>query len=150
MRDAYGPRARDVIRWRLHLRAPPATVYPFLASDAGRAAFWAESAVEADGVIAFVFPNGYRWQGRILEATPPRRFRVTYIGGSEATFDLADDGRGGTDLTLTDAGGPPEDREEVLAGWVSVLLALKAAVDYGVDLRNHDPDRTWDDGYVEN
>jgi predicted nucleic acid-binding Zn ribbon protein len=33
---------------------------------------------------------------------------------------------------------------------VSVLMALKAAVDFSVDLRNHDPDRTWDHGYVEN
>jgi len=38
----------------------------------------------------------------------------------------------------------------VLAGWVSVLMALKAAVDHGVDLRNHDPQRTWDQGYADN
>jgi hypothetical protein len=36
-----------------------------------------------------------------------------------------------------------------LAGWVSVLLALKAAVDFGVDLRNSDPARRWEDGYVD-
>jgi hypothetical protein len=31
-----------------------------------------------------------------------------------------------------------------------VLLALKSAADFGVDLRNHDPARTWDQGYAEN
>jgi hypothetical protein len=31
---------------------------------------------------------------------------------------------------------------EVIAGWASVLLALKAAVDFGADLRNHDPQRS--------
>jgi hypothetical protein len=67
---------------------------------------------------------------------------VRYYGGSVATFELAGDGAGGTDLRLTDAGVPDEDRTEVIAGWVSVLLALKAAIDIGVDLRNHDPERT--------
>jgi hypothetical protein len=39
---------------------------------------------------------------------------------------------------------------EVIAGWVSVLMCLKAAVDFGVDLRAHDPEKHWDNGYVEN
>ena len=63
---------------------------------------------------------------------------------------LEDDGAGGTDLTLTDEGVPEADHAEVLAGWVSVLMALKAAVDFGVDLRNHDPARSWDQGYADN
>ena len=44
---------------------------------------------------------------------------------------------------------PAAWRHEHRAGWVSVLLALKAAVDFAVDLRNRDPDRTWEDGYVD-
>jgi uncharacterized protein YndB with AHSA1/START domain len=140
----------NVIRWRLHLRSPIEQVYRALSTDAGRASFWAESAVARDGVIHFVFPNDVTWDGAILEATPPNRYAVRYFGGSIATFELADDGRGGTELTLTDAGVPVQHRTEVIAGWVSVLLALKAAVDFGVDLRAHDPRRHWDSGYVEN
>jgi hypothetical protein len=75
---------------------------------------------------------------------------VEYFGGSVATVEVTDDGAGGTDLTLTDRGVPHQDRAEVIAGWVSVLMALKGAVDFGVDLRNHDPQRTWDQGYAEN
>jgi hypothetical protein len=55
-----------------------------------------------------------------------------------------------SDLALTDRGVPSADRVEVIAGWVSVLLSLKAALDFGVDLRSDDPQRTWDQGYVEN
>ena len=55
-----------------------------------------------------------------------------------------------TDLTLTDEGVPQADRTEVIAGWVSVLLALKASVDFDVDLRSHGRKRTWDEGFVEN
>jgi uncharacterized protein YndB with AHSA1/START domain len=139
-----------VITWRLHLRSTPATVYHMLASDEGRARFWAEQAVEHDGAIDFVFPDGRRWRGTILVREPARRFSVVYFGGSTATFTLTDAGAGGADLTLTDAGVPSADRSEVAAGWVSVLLALKAAVDFGVDLRNHEPARTWEQGYVEN
>jgi hypothetical protein len=85
-----------------------------------------------------------------LENKPPRTFKVEYYGGSITTFELSPDGSGGTDLRLTDQGVPAEDRTEVIAGWVSVLMALKASVDFGIDLRNHDPRRTWDDGFVEN
>ena len=53
-------------------------------------------------------------------------------------------------MVLTDTGVPPEHRKEVMAGWVSVLLSLKAAVDFDIDLRTHDPERDWDVGYVEN
>jgi uncharacterized protein YndB with AHSA1/START domain len=140
----------DAILWRLHLRSPVSKVYQALSTDTGRASFWAESAVERSGIIQFVFPNSAVWDAEVLEAVPPRYYAVRYYGGSVAAFTLEDDGRGGTDLTLTDMGVPPEHRAEVTAGWVSVLLALKAAFDFGVDLRAHDPSRHWDNGYVEN
>ena len=140
----------NTITWRLHLRSAPMAVYELLATDAGRARFWAESAVERDGAVDFVFPGGQRWRGAILERQPPRRFALVYYGGSTTTFVLAEDGAGGTDLTMTDAAVPEADRVEVIAGWVSVLMALKAAADFGVDLRNHDERLTWDQGYAEN
>ncbi len=140
----------NTIRWRLHLNSPITMVYQALSTDTGRASFWAESAIERDGIIHFVFPNKVSWEGRVLEAIPPRRYTVQYLGNSTASFALEEDGQGGTDLTLTDTGVPPEYRVEVIAGWVSVLMALKAAVDHGIDLRAHDSDRHWDMGYVEN
>ena len=106
--------------------------------------------MEQDGVIHFVFPNQAEWKGRILKNESPHAFRVVYYGGSITTFELVSDGSGGTDLILTDQGVPEKDRTEVIAGWVSVLMALKASVDFGIDLRNHDPMRTWDKGYPEN
>ncbi|MBK8902223.1 MAG: SRPBCC domain-containing protein [Anaerolineaceae bacterium] len=139
-----------IIRWRLHLRAPVERVYQTLSTDAGRASFWAESAVETNGIIHFIFPNGYTWDAKIVQASAPHLYAVQYIDNSIATFSLAEDGQGGTDLTLTDKGVPEQYRAEVIAGWVSVLLALKAAVDFNVDLRTHDPNRHWDHGYAEN
>jgi uncharacterized protein YndB with AHSA1/START domain len=140
----------NVIRWKLHLKSSPPDVYQLLSTNEGRARFWAESAIEQDGMIHFMFPNQAQWKGKILENEPPHKFKLEYYGGSITTFELAPDGSDGTDLTLTDQGVPAEDRLEVLAGWVSVLMALKASVDFGVDLRNHDLKRTWDDGYTEN
>jgi uncharacterized protein YndB with AHSA1/START domain len=140
----------NLIHWKLHLRSSPQKVYELLSTGKGRASFWAESATEQDGMIHFVFPNQAEWKGRILENDPPHRFKVEYYGGSITTFHLEPDGSGGTDLTLTDQGVPEEDRTEVIAGWVSVLMMLKAGVDFGIDLRNHDPRRTWDEGFVEN
>jgi uncharacterized protein YndB with AHSA1/START domain len=140
----------DLIRWKLHLKSPPQRVLQLLSTDKGRASFWAESAVQHDGVIHFVFPNQVEWTGRVLKNEPPHMFQVEYYGGSITTFDLYPDGSGGTDLAMTNQGNPEEDRAEVLADWVSVLTALKASMDFGVDLRKHDPRRTWDQEYVDN
>jgi uncharacterized protein YndB with AHSA1/START domain len=140
----------DTIYWRLHLKSPTARVYQALSTDAGRAAFWAESANEHEGTIHFIFPGGIEWEGRVLQAVPYSHYAVQYYGNTTTSFTLQDDGQGGTDLTLTDTGVSPQDRTEVIAGWVSVLMALKAAVDFGIDLRAHDPERNWDSGFVEN
>jgi uncharacterized protein YndB with AHSA1/START domain len=137
-----------VIRWRIHLYASPETVWKLLATDDGRARFWAESAVERDGTIEFVFPNAERHSGRVVEAEPSRVYSVEYFG-SPARFDLEPDGAQGTELTLVHE-VPDTSRAEVNAGWVSVLMALKAAADHSVDLRNHDAGRTWSQGYCDN
>jgi hypothetical protein len=79
-----------------------------------------------------------QWRGRILAAEPRRKFAVNYYGDTEVVFTLFADGAGGCDLTVRDS----SDGAETMAGWVSVLLALKAAADFGVDLRNHDSGRT--------
>jgi hypothetical protein len=140
----------DEIHWHLHLNSSTQAVYQALSTDDGRASFWAESAIERDGVVHFVFPNQLTWKARILQAVPAQCYTVRYFGNSTATFLLQEDGQGGTDLTLVDRGVSLEDRVEVIAGWVSVLMALKAAVEFGIDLRGHDPARTWDQGYVDN
>lgn len=54
-----GDESGSRIRWRMHIPAAPEQVFAALDSDAGRASFWAESAVEVDGHIKFRFINGY-------------------------------------------------------------------------------------------
>jgi uncharacterized protein YndB with AHSA1/START domain len=138
------------IRWKLHFNSARERVYEFLNTNQGRAKFWAESAIENNGALDFVFPDGLTWRGKILERVPNEKFSVNYFGNSIATFDLREDGKGGTDLCLSDANVLAHDRVEVIAGWVSVLMQMKAAIEFGIDLRNHDTTRTWDEGYVEN
>lgn len=143
-----GDRIGGPIRWRMHIMAPPETVFAALDSDRGRASFWAESAVEVDGAIEFRFINGYACRSRVIERKPPHVLTLDYIGGP-ARFELAADGLGGTDLLLTHEGIPEEAWNEVHAGWLNVLFPLKAWVTHGVDLRNHDPRRSWDQGYAD-
>lgn len=137
------------IRWRLHLSSPPARVYGFLATDAGRARFWAERSDERDGLVHMHFANGDELIAPVLERLPPSRFALRYFAGSEVLFELRADGHGGTDLDLTERDVADECWNRNHAGWPGVLLALKAACDFGVDLRNHDPARSGDHGYVD-
>ena len=136
------------IRWRMHIPVPPRTVYGALDSAEGRASFWAEAAPEHDGVVHFRFAEGTEYRARILERRPPQGFALDYFG-SVARFELSDDGRGGTDLLLTHSGVPAADWNEVHAGWLNVLFPLKAWLAHRVDLRNHDRERTWEQGYAD-
>jgi uncharacterized protein YndB with AHSA1/START domain len=139
----------DPIRCRVRLRTSPAAVYRALTTPEGRARFWAEAAPDVEGAIEFRFFNGQHLRSPVREQSPARRFVLDYFGGSTVVIDLEEDGAGGTDLTLTETGVREVDWAENRAGWVSVLLALKSALDYGVDLRNRDPTRTWEQGYVD-
>lgn len=137
------------ITWKVHLSSSPAEVYRFLATPSGRRAFWAESAEEQDDEIEFRFSNGTVLVSRILSADPGREFSLSYFDATTVTFRLQEDGGGGTDLVLTEEGVSEASWTENRPGWVSVLLSLKAAADHGVDLRNHDPERSWESGYVD-
>jgi uncharacterized protein YndB with AHSA1/START domain len=141
--------AIPLIRWRIHLRSAPEAVFEMLSTAAGRACFWAESAAETDGVIHFRFSNGQQLESEVRQSLRPTSFQLTYFGGSVVTFELRAHRDGGTDLTLTEEGLSAEEYQQNRAGWVSVLLMLKAAVDHRVDLRNQDPARTWEQGYVD-
>jgi hypothetical protein len=123
-------------------------VFAALDSDDGRASFWAESAVERDGRIEFRFINGVTITSRILERHPSSLFCLEYFG-SPVRFELSPDGRGGTDVLLTHTDVPNEEWQDVHAGWLNVLFPLKASLVHGVDLRNHDPARLWDEGYAD-
>ena len=136
------------IRWRMHLAASPDAVFAVLNSDEGRRGFWAESADEDEGYLHFRFINGPSYRSKILHRDPSNVWAIDYFG-AEARFELVSDGAGGTDLLLTHEGVGLEAWQEVHAGWLNVLFPLKAFVVHGVDLRNHDPTRVWDDGYAD-
>ncbi len=133
----------------MHFASPPAAVFRALATPEGRARFWAEQAPESDGVVTFHILNYEPFRGRILESIEHRVFALEYYG-TNVRFELEPDGRGGTDLRLLATEVDESIRCEMVAGWVSVLMAMKAAVDHGVDLRNHDRSRAWGTGYADN
>lgn len=137
------------IRWKVHFRSPPEQVFEVLATDDGRARFWAEKAPEVGGVITFHILNYQPFSGRILRRQEPSVFKLEYYG-TIVEFSLASDGAGGTDLSLVATEVDDSIRMEMVAGWVSVLMAMKAAVDHDVDLRNHDLSRAWGNGFADN
>jgi len=68
------------IRWRLHLRSSPRTVYEFLATNEGRAHFWAEYAVEREGAIDFRFSGRDVLEGADRRADRAASFRRGTLG----------------------------------------------------------------------
>lgn len=140
-------RDKRIIVWRLHLKSPPRLVHTMLSTDKGRERFWASKSVQRNDKVEFGFPDGSVLTSKIVENQPPSTFVIEYFGGSIVSFRL-EGGNDGTDLTLTAEKVKYYDEE--LPGWVSVLLALKTAVDFSIDIRNHDRHRTWEQGYCDN
>lgn len=135
------------IDWRIHLRSPPEAVWRAWTTDEGRESFWAETSSGDETGFDLGFVNGERLRVELVEVRAAERLVFRYFGGSTVTLDLSPDGDGGCDLRLREEGAP--EPVENHAGWVSVLLACKASVDFGVDLRSHDRDRSWDRGFVD-
>jgi hypothetical protein len=91
-----------------------------------------------------------------MAAPPPRVFDVLVTDTGRASFWAESAVRSGDQIDWRFPGGQTfrgqilaENRRGRLADWVSVLLALKAKVDHGVDVRNHHAARTWDKGYCD-
>jgi uncharacterized protein YndB with AHSA1/START domain len=124
-----------LVEWKVFCASGPSDVYRAVSTSLGRERFWADSAPEADGVISFVLADGRAGECSIEQAVPGERYQLRYFGRT-LTFTLTAGQAGGTDLTLNS--DDPADSAEI----VSLLLRLKASVDFGVDLRNHDTTRT--------
>ena len=101
--------------------------------------------------MLLTFPDGSSTTMDVLDEDPPRGLVVRYFE-VQTTFDIesaAADGRS-TVLEVTASDVPKDDVVELAAGWVSVLLNLKAAVNFDCDLRNHNREMTWRAGFVDN
>ncbi len=138
-----------IIKWKIHLKSKPETVYDHITTQKGREKFWAESAPEEKNHIVFTFSNGETYKSKILQKDPITHLQIEYFN-SIADFYLIKDQSGGTVLEVRNSQVPEEDYLTNYAGWVSLLLTFKAAVDFGVDLRNHNAKRTWSNGFVDN
>jgi uncharacterized protein YndB with AHSA1/START domain len=69
-----------IIRWKMHFASPPAKVVDALATDLGRARYWAESPPERDGRITFHILNYEPFSGRVLRRERPHLFVLEYFG----------------------------------------------------------------------
>ena len=136
------------IVWRLRLRAAPERVFAAWLSPGDQERFWCErSETLPDGGFQQHFIDGTLACCAIEETKAPEHIRMRYLN---SRVDIHLERRGnGTDLTLIARGVEPHEWNDVHAGWLNVLLPFKAWVDFGVDLRNHDPLRTWAQRYVD-
>lgn len=138
------------INWKVHFSSPIEKVYEALTTDKGRKTFWAENTFEKNGYIDFSILNYEQHQSKILAKNGKDLFQIEYFGTVVKFQLLTTQDDNGTDLILHAQTDNDDVKYEMTAGWVSVLLAMKAAVDFGVDLRNHNPVRVWENGFVDN
>lgn len=144
-----GAAHRSIVSWRMRLASPPAQVCELLADEAGRPHVGSSIEIEAGTDLAAILSRGAIVEGAALDREPPYRFTVRDVDGGVTTCDIADDAVGGSELVLTDVGIAGEDRTDVLAAWVAALSAIKATVDFTLDLHARGQLRNWFPGYAE-
>lgn len=93
------------------------------------------------------FPGGEAVNARLIRAERPSVIEMLYFG-AETRFDLSP-AEGGC-VVKVDAMVPEIEFDEVNAGWVSVLMNLKAVAGFGIDLRNHNERYSWARGFADN
>ena len=136
------------------LNANPDQVWQALTTPSGITSWWAERAEiqpTDGGLLRLLFPNRRMLDSKVVQCRPQQSVSFVYFGGTRAQFDIASSDQGGTVVSVSDRGfTTQEDYAETLAHWTSVLLALKAYVDFGIDLRNHTPLFNWERDFVDN
>jgi uncharacterized protein YndB with AHSA1/START domain len=140
--------ADGLIVWRLSLASSREDVFELLDTDEGRERFWAVRSRAVDGGFELVFPAGLETRVEVVERGAPSRLALRYFG-SDVELLLAEREGGGCLFEVRCRCDDPEAWLEMHPGWVSWLLVLKAAADFGVDLRNRLPERTWSQRYVD-
>ena len=136
-----------VVCWRIHCAAPPSRAFLALINPEEQAKYWCERSTHSRAGYVQEFIDGTIAECQVVQRRDAELLVIRYFS-SLVEFKLEPAGTG-TDLTLTATEIPPEEWLEVYAGWLNVLLPLKAWLDYGVDIRNHDPSRTWRQRFVD-
>lgn len=136
---------KTIVSWNVHLNSSVSKVYEYIATDAGRRLWWSSKSDEKDGYLNLSFGRF-----RILRKIPDKEFSFNYLDDTTARFLLTACESGGTDLNITETGISSEDHWlQNYPGWVEVLLVLKGAVDFGIDLRHGKNGKTWEDDFVD-
>ena len=135
------------VTWRIHCASPPVRVFAALTTPEEHRRFWCERSTRTPEGYLLEFIDGTTSEVEILQRDDDGLFVVRYCG-SRTEFRVEAAG-GGTDVTLVATEIPAGDWLDVYAGWLNVLLPLKAWIDFGVDLRNHDPSRTWQQRFAD-
>lgn len=131
------------LRVSRRIGAPPSVVFSYLV-DGARWARWQGAAAEVEAVpggrFRMTMASGLVAEGRVVEVVPDRLVRFTWGWAGHATvppgsttveIELVADG-GGTLVTLTHSGLPPDERPIHVAGWEHYLPRL-AEVSEGRD-----------------
>lgn len=138
----------EQVSWKVFIQAPPSMVFRYLSEDSLREKFWAEKSQSNGDCFELDFPNGVHTVCRVIDQLEWIRLKIEYFN-SIVLFELSPR-QLGTELKVTNTQIPVGEFPDFLAGWVSVLLSLKAAIQFNIDLRNHDPEKCWDQGFVDN
>jgi hypothetical protein len=138
----------EPIVWRVSLRSGVEDVFGLLDTDHGREKHWARRSRATPDGFDLEFAGGLTEHVVVRDRVQPTSMRIRYFG-SEADLVLTPCDEGGCVLEVTCRCDEIAEWMEFFPGWVSWLLVLKAAADFGADLRNGSPQRTWNDYFVD-
>ena len=142
---------------RIEIAAPPEKVYRAW-TDGDFLAQWfsVRAAVEPKkgGRVYFEWLGGDKLETRVLQARKPSLFRFPFGSHGEEVEVKIRQVPGGSVCELQQTNMKTTPRMKVAmhmgckTGWVFFLTNLKAFLEHGVDLRSHDPQKSYNQNYL--
>lgn len=142
---------------KIEIAAPPERVYAAWTTAAEVEAWFSvrcEIDARAGGRLFYEWLGGDRLEANVIAARKNRELRIPFGPKGEEVRVVFTKIRGGTLCTLEQTGMRTSPKQKIemhlgcKTGWVFFLTNLKAYLEHGLDLRSHDPRRSYRTGYL--
>ena len=114
-------------------------------ADDGRLARTSDETAQPGDSYVFDFVHDFHLEGTVLDVASPHRFEFTFGGPMRICIEIDTIADGRTRCVLTQHGIPTDEADRPFSHmncrscWIYFLMALKARLDHGIELRDLNP-----------
>lgn len=142
---------------RIFIKKPVSAVFKAWTDDKIVSKWFTEKTViepKRNGRVYLEWSTGDKWETKVVSISKNKSFTFPFGSNDErVTVRVKKDGRGCVcEIHQYNMATSPKSKWEMhrscLQGWTFFLANLKAYLEHGIDLRGHDPKKSYKKGYI--